>query len=60
MKFQPNRNNYNSNDIVMTPSQLTKELVEYFNPKGKGLEPCCGTGNILRLLQCADWCEITE
>lgn len=59
MKYQPNRD-YNSNDIVMTPIALAERLVKHFQPKGKGLEPCRGTGNIYRFLDGADWCEITE
>lgn len=59
MKCQPNRN-YISNDKVMTPEPLARALVQYFRPSGKGLEPCRGTGNIWRLLENADWCEIDE
>ena len=59
MKYQANRN-YNSNDVVMTPCELAEKLVNHFKPKGKGLEPCCGTGNILKYLPNADWCEITK
>lgn len=55
--MQPNRN-YKSDDVVMTPINLAKTLVEHFKPQGKGLEPCCGSGNILRYLDNADWCEI--
>lgn len=59
MKYQPNRN-YNSNDVVMTPEYLARALVKHFNPQGNGLEPCCGSGNILKFLNNADWCEITK
>jgi hypothetical protein len=59
MKYQPDRN-YISNDNVMTPIWLAEKLVNYFKPKGKGLEPCCGSGNILRFLKNADWCEIEK
>lgn len=58
MKMQPNRN-YKSDDVVMTPTALAEVLVRHFNPQGKGLEPCCGNGNILRYLPDADWCEIS-
>ena len=57
--MQPNRN-YTSDDVVMTPIELAEKLVKYFNPQGKGLEPCCGTGNILKFLDNADWCEISK
>ena len=47
------------NDRVMTPVYLCKEIVEHFNPKGKILEPCCGNGNFLKVMD-ADWCEIDK
>lgn len=60
MKNQPNRN-YVSDDVVMTPIELSKKLVEHFKPKGKGLEPCCGCGNILKFLpHDTEWCEISK
>ena len=59
MKHQPNRN-YKSDDVVMTPPELAERLVKHFAPTGKGLEPCCGSGNILRYLDNAEWCEITK
>ena len=60
MKNQANRN-YNSNDCVMTPKYLAKALVKYFNPNGKILEPCKGTGNFLKYLpKNTKWCEIEE
>lgn len=59
MKYQPNIN-YKSNDEVMTPICIAEKLVKHFNPQGKGLEPCCGTGNILRFLRDAEWCELTK
>lgn len=59
MKNQPNRN-YVSDDVVMTPVELAEKLVNHFKPQGKGLEPCCGCGNILRFLDNADWCEISK
>lgn len=54
MKCQPNRN-YKSDDVVMTPEDLAKKLIKHFNPKGKGLEPCRGTGNIWKNLNNAEW-----
>jgi len=59
MKYQPNKN-YISNDVIMTPTLLAKQLVEHFQPQGKGLEPCRGSGNIYQFLGNADWCEIDE
>lgn len=60
MKNQPNRD-YVSNDVVMTPEDLAIKLIAHFNPLGKGLEPCRGTGNIYRNLpQICEWCEISE
>ena len=60
MKSQPNRN-YKSDDEVMTPEYLAEALVNHFNPSGKILEPCKGTGNFLKFLpKDSLWCEISE
>lgn len=59
MKCQPNRN-YKSNDVIYTPVELAERLLKHFNPQGKGLEPCKGSGNIYNLMSNADWCEISE
>lgn len=48
------------NDIVYTPDDLAKSIVEYFNPTGSILEPCKGDGAFLKYLPNADWCEIQE
>jgi len=48
------------NDVVMTPEYLTKQIIEYFKPTGKMLEPCKGSGNFLKYMKDSDWCEITE
>lgn len=48
------------NDVVMTPESLCKEIVDYFKPNGRILEPCKGTGNFLKFLPNSDWCEISE
>jgi len=49
----------NGNDCVMTPEYVCKQIVDHFKPTGKILEPCCGTGNFLKVMD-ADWCEITK
>ena len=58
MKYQSNRN-YKSNDCIMTPINICKDIITHFKPYGKILEPCKGTGNFLKVMD-ADWCEITE
>ena len=50
----------NGNDKVMTPLYVCKQIVEHFNPSGKILEPCCGTGNFLQVLPNSDWFEIDK
>lgn len=47
------------NDKIMTPLSLCEEIVNHFKPTGKILEPCCGTGNFLKVMT-ADWCEIDK
>ena len=50
----------NKNDLFMTPEPLAKAIISHYHPKGKLLEPCKGTGNFLKYMPKADWCEITE
>ena len=65
MKSQANRN-YKSNDIIMTPESLARLLIHHFNPKGKILEPCKGTGSFIKAMKGYGqivsilWCEINE
>jgi len=57
VRFQPNRD-FVSNDEIQTPVELARRLVEHFQPSGRILEPCSGTGNFLQFLPGAEWCEI--
>jgi hypothetical protein len=50
----------NGNDRVMTPICLAEQIVNHFNPTGKILEPCCGSGNFLKVMPDADWFEIDK
>ena len=60
MKSQANRN-YKSDDEVMTPDYLAEAVVKHFNPTGRILEPCRGTGTWLKYLpKGTEWCEIRE
>lgn len=46
-------------DVVYTPEFVAKDMVEWFNPQGKCLEPCYGSGNIFKYLpDDSDYCEI--
>ncbi len=47
-------------DIVYTPDWCARDLIGYFKPSGKMLEPCKGEGAILKYMPTADWCEIRE
>jgi len=49
----------NGNDKIMTPVYVAEKIVKHFNPFGKILEPCCGTGNFLKVMK-ADWAEIDK
>jgi hypothetical protein len=59
MKNQPNRN-YNSNDIVMTPPEFAKEIINYFNPEGIVLEPCMGDGAFYNNFKQLFGCNLME
>ena len=45
-------------DIVYTPDWVAQDMVEFFKPSGRILEPACGDGAFLKYLPNADWCEI--
>jgi hypothetical protein len=47
-------------DVVYTPDNIARDIVKFFKPSGKILEPCKGDGAFLRHLAAADWCEIAE
>jgi len=47
-------------DVVYTPDWVAKDMVEFFKPSGRILEPACGDGAILKYLPGADWCEIEK
>ena len=47
-------------DVVYTPDWVARDMVEFFKPSGRILEPSCGDGAILKYLPDADWCEIEK
>lgn len=48
-------------DIVYTPSYVSKQIIDFLNPKGSCLDPCRGTGSFYDLLpENKDYCEIRE
>jgi hypothetical protein len=47
-------------DQVFTPDWCAADMVAWFNPTGRILEPAKGEGAILNYLPGADWCEIEE
>lgn len=49
----------NGNDKVMTPVYVAEKIVAHFQPEGKILEPCAGTGNFLKVMK-ADYFEIDK
>ncbi len=47
-------------DRVMTPAWAAKDIIEYFSPAGKVLEPFRGKGVFTDLCPTWDWCELDE
>ena len=46
-------------DVVYTPDWVARDMVEYFKPTGRILEPCMGDGAFMRHLpENTEWCEI--
>jgi hypothetical protein len=49
------------NDVIQTPIEFCKLIIDDIKPIGKILEPCKGEGNFLKVLpDDTEWCEITE
>jgi len=49
----------NKNDIVYTPREFSKKIIDYFKPTGLCLDPCKGDGAFYDYLpEPKDWCEI--
>ncbi len=48
-------------DVVYTPDWVARDMVEFFKPSGRILEPCAGDGVFLKHLPAfTEWCEIQE
>jgi hypothetical protein len=47
-------------DVVYTPDWVARDMVEFFKPTGRILEPFAGEGAILKYLSGADWFEINK
>lgn len=51
----------NPRDVVYTPDDVARDVVNFFKPTGRILEPCAGDGAFLRYLPPdTDWCEIEK
>jgi hypothetical protein len=51
-------------DLVMTPPELARRIVDFYQPRGRLLDPCRGNGAfysaMLRHSNDVRWCEVTE
>ena len=50
----------NSDDVVMTPRDVARDVVNHFRPSGLILDPCRGSGAFADAMPGSDWCEVTE
>lgn len=51
----------NPADVVYTPDDVARDVVAFFKPSGKILEPCAGDGAFLKYLPPdTEWCEIEK
>lgn len=51
----------NENDVVYTPQWVAQDMINFFKPSGKCLDPCYGTGAFYNLLpDGSDYCEIKQ
>ena len=49
-----------ADDIILTPDEVARDVVDFFRPAGRILDPCKGDGAFLKHMPGADWCEIRE
>ena len=47
-------------DLVMTPPELAKQIIDHFKPSGDILDPCKGDGAFCDQIPNCHWCEITQ
>jgi len=48
-------------DVVYTPDWVAKDMIDFFKPSGRILEPCAGDGVFLKYLPPeTEWCEIEK
>ena len=47
-------------DVIYTPPEVAREVVERFRPTGRVLDPAAGTGAFLDCMPGAEWCEIAR
>jgi hypothetical protein len=50
----------NPKDVVMTPADVARMIVNHFQPSGRILDPCRGNGAFWDAMPGAEWCEIAE
>lgn len=47
-------------DVVFTFDEVARDVVAFFKPSGRILEPAAGDGVFLKYLPGADWCEVRD
>lgn len=52
--------NFVAKDVVYTPEWVAADMVSFFKPSGRILEPCKGDGVFLKYMPTAEYCEIAE
>jgi hypothetical protein len=57
MQLNPNKNTPDK-DIVYTPRELAREIIEHYNPTGVILDPCKGDGAFSDQIKDCLWCEL--
>lgn len=47
-------------DIILTPLDVARDVVNHFKPSGRILDPCRGTGAFADQMPGCEWCEIRD
>lgn len=56
-KFNPAKRKP-GNDCIATPGWVADDMIDFFRPKGRVLDPCMGDGVFFDRIEGCEWCEI--
>lgn len=49
-----------ADDIILTPRDVARDIIDFFAPSGRVLDPCRGDGAFADQMPGCEWCEIRD